>query len=422
MKKANQHKKEIDLMKKITAVILCLAVIAGFTVLPANAKITIFDYHIPFDVWQGEGDVSVFVKYADESQYFESHIDKINNALAFDSFEKLTYHDTEISSEFYTVENKDGFALITLREEYIKNLEDGKYYFDAEFKNIDMPLLLCVITEKAVVDDVVFDIGNHSGVQFISFTLTGVEHPIGSELIEYISHNGERIPDNCWISSFMGNDGIIQFSEEFTEALPEGQHEFHVEFISVSGIKLRVNIVYKSWAKNVEDITQNRLQALGDHRTGDIDGDGRITASDARKVLRYSAQLEELEIGQIGAADANGKNGVTSADARKILRIAAGLDKPEQRVLNTYTRWGLVFGELKTAGSGRYFWHCEVDKDGLEVSEKRFESNDGKDGAPAEQYFIFSAEKDDTYTVTFTLSDADKTEIIDTFTTTIVVD
>ena len=412
-------------MKKITAVILCLAVIAGFTVLPANAKITIFDYHIPFDVWQGEGDVSVFVKYADESQYFESHIDKINNELAFDSFEKLTYHDTEIGSEFYTVENKDGFVLITLREEYIKNLEDGKYYFDAEFKNIDMPLLLCVITEKAVVDDVVFDIGNHSGVQFISFTLTGVEHPIGSELIEYISHNGERIPDNCWISSFMGNNGIIQFTEKFTEALPEGQHDFAIEFMSVSGIILRVNIVYSSWSEHIEKLNPDRrraLQVLGAHRRGDIDSDGRITAADARLCLRYSAQLEDLAIRQRGAAEMNNKDGITSADARKILRIAAGLDTAEDRVHNAYTRGGVVFGALKTAGSGRYFWHCEIDKEGLTVTEEIFESEEGKEGAPAEQYFIFTAEKDDTYTVTFTLSDADKTEIIDTFTTTIVVD
>lgn len=412
-------------MKKIISVILCLAVIAGFTVLPANAKITIFDYHIPFDVWQGEGDVSVFVKYADESQYFESHIDKINNALAFGSFEKLTYHDTEISSEFYTVENKDGFALITLREEYIKNLEDGKYYFNAEFKNIDMPLLLCVITEKAVVDDVVFDIGNHSGVEFISFTLTGVEHPIGSELIEYISHNGERIPDNCWISSFMGNNGIIQFTEKFTEALPEGQHDFAIEFMSVSGIILRVNIVYSSWSEHIEKLNPDRrraLQVLGTHRRGDIDSDCRITAADARLCLRYSAQLEDLAIRQRGAAEMNNKDGITSADARKILRIAAGLDTAEDRVHNAYTRGGVVFGALKTAGSGRYFWHCEIDKEGLTVTEEIFESEEGKEGAPAEQYFIFTAEKDDTYTVTFTLANSDKTEIIDTFTTTIVVD
>lgn len=67
-------------------------------------------------------------------------------------------------------------------------------------------------------------------------------------------------------------------------------------------------------------------------------------------------------------------------------------------------------------------WQGEGDKEGLAVTEERIKNNDGKDGAPIEQFFIFAAEKDGTYTVTFTLADADKTEIIETFTTTIVVD
>ncbi|MCL2513867.1 MAG: dockerin type I domain-containing protein, partial [Oscillospiraceae bacterium] len=59
---------------------------------------------------------------------------------------------------------------------------------------------------------------------------------------------------------------------------------------------------------------------------GDVDGDGEITAADARFVLRYCAKLEILTDIQMIAADVNGDGGVTAADARKILRIAAKLD------------------------------------------------------------------------------------------------
>ena len=60
---------------------------------------------------------------------------------------------------------------------------------------------------------------------------------------------------------------------------------------------------------------------------GDIDGDGRVTAYDARYVLRASARLEKLTTAQALRADADGDGRITAADARKILRVSAGLEK-----------------------------------------------------------------------------------------------
>ena len=60
---------------------------------------------------------------------------------------------------------------------------------------------------------------------------------------------------------------------------------------------------------------------------GDVNCDGKITAADARLVLRYSAKLEQFSDNmQLYAADMNDVSGVTSYDARLILRKAAGLD------------------------------------------------------------------------------------------------
>ncbi|HPU66468.1 MAG TPA: peptidoglycan DD-metalloendopeptidase family protein [Clostridiales bacterium] len=59
---------------------------------------------------------------------------------------------------------------------------------------------------------------------------------------------------------------------------------------------------------------------------GDLDGNGKVNAADARVVLRYVAKLQNLNKAQIKAADADGNYTVTAADARKILRIAADLD------------------------------------------------------------------------------------------------
>ena len=61
---------------------------------------------------------------------------------------------------------------------------------------------------------------------------------------------------------------------------------------------------------------------------GDVNCDGRITAADARLVLRRSAMLEKFNglMMQSEAANIDNANGITAADARLILRKAAGLE------------------------------------------------------------------------------------------------
>lgn len=59
---------------------------------------------------------------------------------------------------------------------------------------------------------------------------------------------------------------------------------------------------------------------------GDVNGDGKVTAADARLALRAAARLARLEDWQMEAADVNGDGKVTAADARAILRMSARLD------------------------------------------------------------------------------------------------
>ena len=59
---------------------------------------------------------------------------------------------------------------------------------------------------------------------------------------------------------------------------------------------------------------------------GDANGDGKVTAADARIVLRTSAKLETLEGNLFLAADVNKDGKITAADARKILRVSAKID------------------------------------------------------------------------------------------------
>ncbi len=62
------------------------------------------------------------------------------------------------------------------------------------------------------------------------------------------------------------------------------------------------------------------------YSTGDVDGDTKITAADARLALRISAALEDATQQQINAGDIDKSGEITAADARKILRFSAELD------------------------------------------------------------------------------------------------
>lgn len=62
---------------------------------------------------------------------------------------------------------------------------------------------------------------------------------------------------------------------------------------------------------------------------GDVDGNGKITAADAREILRYSAKLSTTGNFDSLRADTNADGAVNAADARTTLRVAANLSKFE---------------------------------------------------------------------------------------------
>ncbi len=59
---------------------------------------------------------------------------------------------------------------------------------------------------------------------------------------------------------------------------------------------------------------------------GDVDGDGKISSSDARLALRASVGLEDFSAEVKAIADVDGDEKVTSSDARLILRASVGLE------------------------------------------------------------------------------------------------
>ena len=59
---------------------------------------------------------------------------------------------------------------------------------------------------------------------------------------------------------------------------------------------------------------------------GDVDGSGKVTASDARIILRVAAKMDTIGDDKVIFADANRDGKITAADARTVLRMAAKLE------------------------------------------------------------------------------------------------
>lgn len=75
----------------------------------------------------------------------------------------------------------------------------------------------------------------------------------------------------------------------------------------------------------VEISTEEDVEDPVEYRLGDVNFDGRITASDARLALRYSAQLEVPTADEFIVANVILDDVITANDARLILRCSAQL-------------------------------------------------------------------------------------------------
>ena len=112
--------------------------------------------------------------------------------------------------------------------------------------------------------------------------------------------------DNKWIDNpdkrfYIGNHGA--------QLIESGLYRATVEIISGSD-----KIVKRAEFRYNKNIT-----------IGDVNDDSRITAADARLILRFSADLERFSASQKEKSDVNGDGRITAADARLVLRISASL-------------------------------------------------------------------------------------------------
>lgn len=110
-----------------------------------------------------------------------------------------------------------------------------------------------------------------------------------------------------------------EWTDKFNKRYFVGSHAFQLSESGTYRATIEIFVgsdILKKYAEFQYDV--NGLK-------GDVNADGRITAADARLVLRFAAKLEKYTQSQAKISDMNDDGRITSADARLILRMSAQL-------------------------------------------------------------------------------------------------
>lgn len=236
-------------MKKITAILICIIMIMTPFVVSAEERTVamIADYFVVFEPWQGTGDTKAKVVTNDDRL-----------PVIYDEFVCLMKGNEEVSPDSYTVEPGDDCVILTLKEDYLSTFTDGTHYFCIHFENLWLDLKLYVFREKSVVTDVVYDFDEYipgDGLPGVHIKNFNENIPIGTELIECIKLNDEIIDEKYYSVSFFAGVISVHLTLEYYRTLSAGTHYFDIEFRSVSGIKLKLDIPVRDRAGSVAEIS-----------------------------------------------------------------------------------------------------------------------------------------------------------------------
>lgn len=235
----------------------------------------------------------------------------------------------------------DGF----LTTETLKDKNGGEFLFDktAEFslRYYSSGILSETYTVTVVVTKVTVVASSSTGISILIEHSSDIPKDITVSAYEIMYGNfydsakaavGENIPFRLFSVSVMHKNKPFSHSEPFSYLFPAD--DFEVGICKIYFMDSRGNTTeLESTAELNTRLCKIPLTGFfiiaedPFFRAGDVDGDGKILANDARLALRIASRLETASAEQLSAGDVN-KNGLIDAgDARNILRAAAGLDK-----------------------------------------------------------------------------------------------
>ncbi len=271
-------------------------------------------------------DISKFNGNINWEKLKEQELDGIIIRIGFRGTKTKVIHTDEKFFEFYNAAKEAGFYVgcyfysgATTTTE-VK--EEASYIIDLIRTNnleFDMPVYY------DMEDDIIADMGSDNINEFAKTFLKEMDN---ENIFSGVYTNTRWMEDffnpaifsghALWIADwrgecrYTGDFGMWQYSED-------GKIDAIEENVDLNICYINYPILIKDKGYNVPP------NPFKPRDKGDINGDGKINAADARLALRKSANLQTLSDIEFTAADYNSDGKVTAADARLILRKSAGL-------------------------------------------------------------------------------------------------
>lgn len=159
---------------------------------------------------------------------------------------------------------------------------------------------------------------------------TGVEAWVYSEVqTEGVTYNmAKNIVDSVCDATGFRNRGVRKGAPAYRDYAVNNYTKMHSCLLEVGFIdNTKDNTVFDTMFSEIAlGIAKSLMENMGlafvsPVIKGDVDGDGKVTASDARLILRAAVGLEEIDTAK---GDIDGDGVITSSDSREALRIATG--------------------------------------------------------------------------------------------------
>lgn len=265
-----------------------------------------------------------------------------------------------------------------------------------------------------------------------AFLITGYSSEINDINYFFVIFKHEYSEDLEKITEFFNHDAVkrIEIISEPFDTENEDSKAAVVVYINLDDAKNigrlysyivsdeRVQSVspdYEMVLKNAEE--ENKLQEKSYLMPYDVNGDGAVTASDAREVLRASVGLSELNLPAKRAVGAGENEPISAFSARKILRASVGLEKaPEFTVdIENYGE-EFVIGPLDCHGAAGFSWELGGETDKFTVTEKSYGADTLDIGGPVRYYYIFIPKEKGAFKLKFTYKDIKVPETVNEFT------
>lgn len=371
------------MMKRIIAVFFCVAVVFSLAVIPVSAENETPKVTVEFvNIFYGETFISEDGKELFAIGYTQSVPvvgQKCNISVALDDFESLSSGNMKIKYNSQTVNYKGDSEPLegtyddfdhpyTWERDYLKaeviSESAGLYEYEIiadgrEFKQTTLCTLEFETIALGTFDfEIEFsDLKDKDGNE-INFETEIIEIPL-------YTHTEDELPDTPVLDQEKCLTYGMALSMEYVKtelAYPMTVGEFIDSVDCDTGYGIIVDCDGNVLDRDDPVPTGATFKQCYDNAAmfettltviGDVTCDGKITAADARKILRITAKLEKVGNDDVGTAiqnaanPAQGQNMIEAKDARAVLRYAAGLE-------DSYAEWYRYHCLLKKYSYGLY--------------------------------------------------------------------